>query len=123
MPSTRYGVSQDVHASGSSSAHSKLAVASFEENSNVAVESGLGETGPDSSVVSGTTSDVAAATANGDSMSVTPHAMPAIVLTVTSVHSVPLWCSTRAGSGVYAASLYGTQTVTGAPYSAVVETS
>ena len=98
-PSITYGVSHEPQASGSSSAHSKSAVTSLEENSNVAVELGLGLCGPDSSVVSGTTSTEPSAIANGDSESTSAHAVPLTesVLSVTSSHSVPSWCSTRTG--------------------------
>ena len=52
----------------------------------------------------GTTSGVADAIANGDSESVSAHAVPvsSSTLSVTSTHSVPSWCSTRTGSDVHA---------------------
>ena len=72
----------------------------MDENSNVAVGSGVEASGPRSMVVSGTTSAVPAAIANGDRLLVSAHAMPVVasVLSVTSTHSVPLWCRRRTGS-------------------------
>ena len=70
-------MSQEPHdRARSSSEHSKFAVASLEENAKVAVGLGVEASGPDSIVVSGTTSAEAGAIANGDRPSVTPHAVP-----------------------------------------------
>ena len=72
-------------------------------------------------VVSGATVASPATIANGDRLSTSPQIVPAVSSAVseTSIHSVPSWWSSRAGSS-YAFGSNGRQTVTGAEYSAVV---
>src|SRR5918992_3414685 len=127
-PSSTCGGSHDVHSGatpGSSAIrHSKVAAGSFEEKVNVAAGSGVTASGLIGMAVSGATVESPATIANGDRLSVSPQIVPvsSSATSEMSTHSVPLWCSSRVG-GSYAFGSNGRQTVTGAEYSAVVETS
>src|SRR5918992_1756041 len=86
-----------------SSEHSYVAVGSFGspvEKKNVAVELAVLAGGPDAIVVSGTTSVVPVARANGDRLSVSPQTRPATgsAEVVMSTQAVPSQCRRRTGS-------------------------
>ena len=121
--------SQELYDSGSpaigSSAHSKSTGASgvlagCETNAKVAVGLTWFAGGAVWIVVVGTAVGVLSTTANGERLEISAQRTLPLSVTVTSTQSEPSWCSRRAPSAM---PLYGMQSVTGSPKTAVVEMS